>query len=416
MNPKVTELINGYLIEWADPVNLKAKVSRIRMPSDGQVKGELEIRYSMNGKSDVYLLVPTQFNFSSEPTRARLAKQLAEKLEQDIEWKEILDYLSQKIQELARAGEAYVEIFPVENAPAPEQLLEGIIYKGVQNIIYGEKGVLKSTVAYLLAMCVTLPWHDNPLDLKVYPETMRTLVLDWETDDSIFRYYVSRLQRGMSIPPCTLFYRRCSLPLADDVEAIQNHIEKIGAKLLIIDSLGAAAGGERGELKGSESALIFNTALRKLNITSLIIGQSPRSEEGKRSNIYGTVFFTYYARNILELCRGQEEYEDSSHLALFHRDCNLGRKMRPIGLRIDFNDTTGAINVVREPVSISEFTERISTSMKILEILKGGAIAQKDLKEITGASYSNISASLRRLLRQGKVIKMEDKWGLQTLV
>ena len=414
--PKVTEQINGYLIEWPDPINLKARVSRLRMPSDGQVKGELDIRH-VNGEKESHLLVPTQFNFSSEPTRRKYAKELANKLDPalTIEWQEIFDYLSKTVQELARAGDTFVEIYPEETSPAPEQMLEGIIYKGVQNILYGEKGVSKSTLAYLLGLCVTLPWHDNPLELKVSKESIITLVLDWETDEPIFRYYISRLQRGMNIPPCSLYYRRCTLPLADDIEAIQKHIEATKAKLIIIDSLGAAAGGERGELKGSESALIFNTALRKLRATSLIIGQSPRGEEGKQKNIYGTVFFTYYARNILELCRGQDEYEDTAHLALFHRDCNLGRRMRPIGLQVRFNDDTGAITIEREPVSITEFTEKVSTSMKILELLKTGAMEPKEMKETLGASYANISSSLRRLLNQDKVVRIENKWGLKTL-
>ena len=207
MNAKVTELINGYLIEFADH-HLAVKVSRLRIPPDGQVKGELEITQNKNG-TPTFLLVPTQFNFSSEPTRARYAKDLAAKLAIKLEWKEILDYVAYKVQELARAGDAFVEVFPDPDTPPPEQLLEGIIYKGVQNIIFGEKGVNKSTLAYLLAMCVTLPWKDNPFSLRVPKQSIKTLVLDWETDRPIFEYYLSRLQRGMNIPVCSLYYRRC---------------------------------------------------------------------------------------------------------------------------------------------------------------------------------------------------------------
>ena len=81
-------------------------------------------------------------------------------------------------------------------------------------------------------------------------------MLDWETDESIFRYYISRLRKGMNIPICSLHYRRCTLPLISDLEAIQKHTETINANMIVVDSLGAAAGGERGELKGYELEML----------------------------------------------------------------------------------------------------------------------------------------------------------------
>ena len=243
--PTTTELINGYAFEWTVPYNLVARVGRLRVPSDGQVRGELEIIHR-NGKENYILLVPTQFNFSSEPTRARYAKQLKEKVDLKVEWKEIFDYVSNEVLRLARSGDEPVEVYAEDTPVPPEQLLGDLIYKGVQNIIFGEKGVSKSTLAYLLGMCLALPWRDNPLALPVPTHSIKVLVLDWETDERIFRYYVSRLQKGMGIPVCSLYYRRCTLPIIEDIEAIRNHVDQTGANLLIIDSLGAAAGGERG--------------------------------------------------------------------------------------------------------------------------------------------------------------------------
>ena len=426
VEPIVDEQINGYLIKWSEPYNLTARVSRLRIPSDGQVRGELEIKHNKNGNLD-YLLVPTQFNFSSEPTRVKFAKQLSDKLDLEIEWKEIFDYLCQQIPELARAGDDAIEVFPDPNSPPPEQLLQGLIYKGVQNIIFGEKGVCKSTLAYFLGMCVTLPWKDNPLDLSVPKESIRTLVLDWETDKNSFLYCMSRLQKGMDIPICSLFYRRCALPLIDDIEAIQKKVEEIKAKgdaddkekeiLLVIDSLGAAAGGERGELKGSEAALLFNAALRKLKLTSLIIGQTSKGDaDGKRKMIFGSTYFTYYARNIFELCTGHDDYGDSQHLALFHRECNLGKKMSPIGLRIEFNDTDRSINIEREAVSIAEFSQKVSVGMRILEVLKEGAMNSKELVDYLEVSRNAVDQALKRLRTNHKITDTGGKkWGLPVI-
>lgn len=416
VKPEIEEQIDGYLIKWSAPYNLAARVSRLRIPSDGQVRGELEIKHSKNGKQ-FSLLVPTQFNFSSEPTRVRYAKELSGKVDTEIEWKEIFDFLCQEIPERVRAGDDVVEVFPDPKSPPPEELLQGLIYKGVQNIIFGEKGVLKSTLAYFLGMCITLPWRDNPLDLSVPKESIKTLVLDWETDRSSFLYYMSRLQKGTNIPMCSLYYRRCTLPLIDDIEAIQKYIEKTKAGLLVIDSLGAAAGGERGELRGSESALLFNASLRKLKLTSLIIGQTSKGDvTGKKKTIFGSTYFTYYARNIFELCAGHDDYGDKQHLALFHRECNLGKRMPPIGLRVEFNDTDGGINIAREAVSIAEFSQKVSTSLRILEALKGGAMSSKELVDCLEVSRNTVDQALRRLRIDHKITDTgEKKWGLPNI-
>ena len=418
--PSVIELINGFQIRWGKDLGLVAKITRLRVPSDGQVRGELEMRYTnTHGEVDIPLLVPTQFNFSSEVTRAKFARQLTQKFNQtigtEVEWRDIFDYLSQEVQVRARAGDGFVEVFPDQNTPSPEQLIEGIIYKHVQNIIFGEKGVSKSTVAYLLGMCVTLPWVDNPFSLSVPSESIKTLVLDWETDESIFRYYVSRLQKGMDIPYCSLYYRRCTLPLADDVEAIQKHMETTGARFLIIDSLGAAAGGERGELTGSEAALLFNSALRKLKCTSLAIAQTAKGDgsNGKKKTIFGSTYFTYYARNIFELCANEDNYGDVQHLGLLHRECNLGRRLPPMGFSITFQEN-GGISVERETFSISEFAQKVSAATRILEELKRGKMSQADLKDKLGVSHATLSMALKRLAAQEKVAKVNNEWGLVT--
>lgn len=407
--PNITEVINGYVLEWPEH-KLTAKATRIRTPSDGQVKGELEIQRNVNGTVN-YLLVPTQFNFSSEPTRAKFAKQLSEKLDVKVEWKEVFDCISETIQRLVRSGDVCVEVYPNETVTLPEQLISNIIYKGVQNIIFGEKGVNKSTLAYLLGICATLPWKDNPFGLSVPTDSLKTLVLDWETDKPIFEYCLSRLKNGMQYPMCSLYYRRCTLPLVDDIEPIQKHIEATNAKLLIVDSLGAAAGGERGELKGADSAILFNTALRKLNITSLIIGQTKKGDEDRKKTIFGSTYFTYYARNIFELCAGEDDYSDTQHLGLFHRECNLGKKMQPLGLRLTY--TPESITVEREAVSIAEFVHKVSIGKQIVEALKNGAMTSKELQTHLDVNRSSIDMAIKRLRQRKQITDTGDKkWGL----
>jgi len=229
------------------------------------------------------------------------------------------------------------------------------------------------------------------------------------------------MRRGMEMPTFPIYYHRARLPLAEEVEEVQNMVLNSGAELLLIDSLAAASGGESNELKGSQGALLFNSAIRKIKtadgfpITSLIIGQTSKSIDnpGKKT-VYGSVMFTYYARNIFELCRGDDEDTDVVHLGLFHRECNLDRKSSPLGFRLNYNDTDRSMNIEREPLNISEFIQKVTTASRILDILKRGPATTKELAEAMDMKdkISSVSVILQRLKKREKVLMTGEKWGL----
>lgn len=406
MKPEVSEIINGYIFNWPDE-HLSIKVSRLSVHKDGRVTGEILITTDAEDFKSPILHPPTQINFTADRTRKELAKTLSEKYsDQQWDWIAIIDQLSFKIQELAREGEPVKEIWTYEDAPPLEYLLEPILIRGMPTVIFGEKGSTKSRLAIIVATCLLLPWHDNPLELVVPERSIKALILDWETEWDIVRYEVKRLQLGMSLPDFPVFYRRCNLPLADDIEQIQQHIEKVKAEVLIIDSLGAAAGGE---LNKPEIALNFFSALRRLKRTSLIIAQTSKSEEGKKS-IFGSTYFTYYARSIFELCKGEDIGGDDIHVALFHRWCNISKTHQPIGFNFHFEDNW--VTVEREPVSIREFLAKIGTQQQIMELIKAGPLSTKEIMESLGISRANADKTLQRLRTKNKIVKVEDKWGL----
>ena len=427
LHASIMPLPSGCQLKWAtDKHTIYAQARRLRSSSDGQVKGELEIRHEAKNGKQTTLLVPATFNFSADKTRTEYAKRLAEKTKDTVkvDWVKLFDDLTERVIDFTREGAPCVEVsLDCEGRP-PKQLIEGLVYEGVQNIIYGDKGVNKSTIAYLLGLTLTLPWIDNPLNLRVPRERKRVLVLDWETNQAIFEYYLARLRRGMNIPMCSLHYRRCELPLTDDIEAIQEHVHRVKADVIIIDSLGAAAGGAHGELKGSEAPLLFNKALRSLDCTSLIIAQTAKANPDGASNqktIYGSTYFRYYARNIFELWGDEGNHGfDVQHFGLFHRDCNLGKRIDTIGIRIEF-DGDQAITVAREAASVGELKAKMTARAIVLDALKDGAKTVKALTEITDLTRNTVDQTLSRLrqakppqLREvaGDTEKGENLWGL----
>lgn len=411
--PEVTELINGYLIEWETPANLKAKVNRLHISSDGQVKGQLEIRHNQNGQ-ETYALVPTQFNFSTESTRTRFAKQLSDKLAIDVEWREVFDYLSQKVQELARGGEPVIELVTGRDIAPPEYLLYPLIVKNYPNVIFGDPSAAKSTIAVILSQVMMLPWSDNPLGLMVPKHKVVVLYLDWEADAETIQWQTTMLQRGIEgVEILALHYRHCSQPLANDLDEIKWHIGATKANMLIIDSQGLAAGGE---LKETQPAISFYTGLRALKVTSLILAHNSKDKETKTRSIYGNQFFTAQARNVWELRKNQEMGSSEMDMALFHRKPPpFAGVHKPLGFKIVFDNEVGKMDIRQsDPKTVGEFLEQMSLKSRIIEELKDGAMLTKELAEALDVSTNQIKARCNELKHKGIVIKIEDKWGLSS--
>lgn len=388
--------IDGYTFIWEDK-NLSIRVSRLVVHKDGRVTGEIVIE-----RGGRILMPATQFNFSAERTRISLIKNLNQKFK-NIDWFTIIDELSHNVQELSRQGESFRELWTSEDAPPPEYLLKPILFKNMPTVVFGEKGVRKSGLSIVFATCLLLPWYDNPLGFITPEKSTRTLILDWETEFDIVHYEAKRLKDGMGIPDFPIYYRRCNLPLSDDLGQIQEQIESAKAEVIIIDSLGAAAGGE---LNKPEIALNFFSALRKLKRTSLIIAQTSKSEEGKKS-IYGSTYFTYYSRSIFELCRA-EESGDELHTALFHKWCNVDKTQPPIGLCFQFNGT--AVRIEREPVNYTEFKNKLSVKNQIKDLLSRGKMQTKEIADELGVSEASVRVALNR--NKNLFQHFKDGWGL----
>lgn len=402
--PKLTPIIGGYLLELD---NLSIRVNRVDVHSDGRVTGDIEI--SNGSKEEPWILLPsTQFNFSAEQTRNRMAKQLKEKYpKSDIEWIELFDYLGYQIQDLARKGEPVQTLITGQQSKPPTYIIDPFIIKNYPSAIFGDPGSSKSNIALVFAVTMILPWTDNPMNIRAPDDYTRVLYLDWETDEDTILWQLTKIQKGMNLPPIPLNYRRCALPLAQDVEQIRQRIAECKAEVVIIDSLGLAAGGDLNETK---PALDFFTAFRQLKTTSLILAHNAKNSEQKARSIYGNMYYTAQMRNIWEIKKTQEEDSDQMSIALFHRKPPPFDKMRKsVGFRLSF--TTDATFIEPEdPKTVSEFIQHMSLKARLIEELKHGKHTTKELSEILDASEGSIKAELNRSKKYFK--HFESGWGL----
>ena len=164
-SPSIHEFVGGYELSWP-PITVV--VSHLHQHQDGRLTGEVTVKLAdpADGKTKT-IYPPTQFNFLADRTRSSLVAGLKSKVpaigKVSIPWKDIVDQLCYKIQELARAGEPLQELSTDGTATArPEFLVRPFIVKNYPNILFGDPGSFKSNLAIMFAAVMSLPWPDNP--------------------------------------------------------------------------------------------------------------------------------------------------------------------------------------------------------------------------------------------------------------
>ena len=405
--PEVVSTITGYIFTWPGE-RIVIEVSRIHIhKSDAKVTGEITVKTQDEEDEMIIISPPTSFNFTSDRTRKELANSMSKKIE-SLPWTTIIDQLCYGVQDRARKGEPVQELWTDEEIPELEFLLKPILIKGVPSVIFGEKGVAKSTLSLYIYYCLMLPWADNPLGLTVPAESVRTLILDYEVPGYIALLNIQKMKHGMGLPDIPLYHRRCILPLADDLEQIANRVSEVKAEVLIIDSLARASGGDLNKTEGANN---FFEALDKLGKTSLIIAQTSKDTETKKKSIYGNALFTYYARSIFELCKSDYSEEDTIDVALFHRWANLTKRYPDMGFRINFNGHKTILE--SQPLSISEFMAKVTDQRKITHELRMGSLTAKEITENIDGNLGSVKVLLSKLKKKGIVVNLEGgRWGL----
>jgi hypothetical protein len=410
--PSIANNLNGYVFSW-EAYGIAIHAKRIHLhSSDGHVTGEIFVEATTD-KGTVIIYPPTSYNFSADRTRRELARSLGSK-NGKLPWADMIEQLCYGVQERVRKGDAVLELCTATNVQPPEYIIKPLVVKNYPNVIFGDPSSSKSTVAVILAQIALLPWADNPMGLTAPKVSIKVLYLDWEADDATILWQTTLLQRGISeMPEMFLAYRHCSAPLAQDIDQIKAHIADTKAELVIIDSLGLAAGGE---LKDSQAPLSFYGALRSLNITSLIIAHNSKDREAKTRSIYGNQYFTVHARNVWELRKQQEVGSKEMAIALFHRKPPpFAGLHQPLGFKLEFT-TTAMIVKPSDPKTVGEFLEQMSLKDQIIETLKTGSMSTKDLAETLDRPANQVKARCNELRGQQKLTKIGDEWGLLATV
>jgi len=399
--PEITHIPGAYKFYWYDE-RLHCLVENISRGREGHYTAQLTFQTEAPGFAP--FLHQSVLNLHSLRSRKEWASHLRS-IYPHGDWNEIMEQICYHTLRLIREGEPVRTVGAGREKRQRPFLLYPILPLNLPTLIYGEGGVMKSYLALFIGLTV----QGGIEELGWRPQQGNVLYLDYETDEEEVDYRIKMLKDGMLWDQdLTLTYRHCAIPLAEDLHEIRRVVLQEEIKLLIVDSVGAACGGD---LTSAQIATTFFTAIRQLPITPLLISHVAKETTEKEKTPFGSVYFYNYARNVYQLVKHEEE-EDEMTLGLWHKKCNFGKKNPPVGFTIKF--TLEGVTFTREDISeIPDAWHRLSVSTKILGLLKHGPRSAPEIAEELGVKEDVARVSLNRLAKKNKIIRVNNKWGLK---
>lgn len=402
--PKVNRDTAGVLLEWGEE-KLTINVARIRSNRDGKISGEITIKTTNEDFKPV--LHWSQFNFVSPSERVKLENQLKKKYE-EWDWEEIIPQLCYRTIQLLRESETVKRITTEGEIEPLRYFLEPLILLGETNVLFGHGKTGKSYLSMAIYLSGLFPdasaWQN--LGLITNGEMMEGLLCDWERGEGVAKRRLQLLEKGLGLPPLFLNYRRCSQTFADDIENIAEAVDKCKAKLIIVDSLAGACGGD---LNASEPATRFYNALRSLgDVTSIILAHTQKGN-GNEKTIYGSGIFSHRASCVWHIEGHQDEGDNTLDVVLTNQDSNLTGRLEPLSYRFIFGEDKTEL----KRTELDEaFSHKLSLPKQILGLLKDGKMQPKDIAEALGKSGGDVRKELQRLKNKGLIEKLGEDYGL----
>jgi len=302
------------------------------------------------------------------------------------------------------AGDPPVRLRGSPTQPDP-WLLDGIVGGvGATSLIgYGESG--KSMLALAVALTVST---GRAGFLGVGPRLQGpTLYLDWEADQQTIDHRIGQLCASLHQPPPNdLLYRQERLPLWRSVTALTRHIATEGVRLLIVDSVMLARGGEQSAFS-PESTLQLYAALRALGPPALLVDH--RTKHGNDPGPYGSVANL----NSLRLAWGvtTTAYRTSTAMRLRCIKANNLRRPDDQAWELEFFDDDTRARFTPRAANTILAGEDLSLGERIYGLLLEAGLVGMTTTQLAaelGAGDGTVRKALARL--DGRVCKRDGRW------
>ncbi len=410
--PEIAPQGIGYVLTW-EPEHVKMRIDRIRkISSSGNTQARVQVYATDTGKDE--LLLSSDYIINIDIGKRGLKQALSPTIRNNktINWSAMVDQMSLKVLKYEEIGFPIEKILGTDTVERVPHVVYPFIYDRNPTLWFGDGGSLKSFIA--LALCITLNTGHQFWPGVTATKKMNTLYLDWERDKRTFQTRVSQICRGHDLNPkdMFIFYRRCTNTFVNDYENIANLVADNNISLLIIDSMGGATGREDMNKQGT--ATDFMSALRKLNISSLLITHTQKDGDFKKAKTaIGSVYYKNLASHVWEIKLKQEIGETISEVMAINHKNNLGPLFKPAYFLAKFNDNLNTVNITMNKADTAIVEEiALPTYYRIRTLLgiKGG-LTQQEIATAIDMRIDTVQKTMKR--KENEFIKIDSKYWLK---
>lgn len=350
------------------------------------------------------------FNLQSAQTRQKLASSVAHRTQTNSNmWTDMLEYSCVRTCREWRVGEPVHDLSKGEAVTQVEYDLFPLLPARQIVSLCADGDSCKSMVG--LAICISLETC-LPIIPGLEPKRrLRTLYLDWETSLEEMTRRAQMLANGAGQPRPPALYRHMTRPLAEEISTIKRIVTDNRVGFVVVDSAGPAAGGELTE---SGPAIGMMSAIRRLDISSLVIGHVSKNTASDttstRGRMYGSVFFENLARSAWEL-RSDTTMSPLS-IGFFQRKANMGKKSKPFAVNLRFDDGRGtAVFSAAHIGAIPDIARHAPLPQRIVAALASGARDAIGLAEDIGVTDRQVRDAANELVKSGALVLLSSTTG-----
>lgn len=393
--PKATYIEDEYVFVW-DDVDVKLTLERFR-----EERGELKVDCQPQSAARGAVLPAEKLNLSS----ARSLKQYANTLggygmlESD-QWFELLTQACELAKRRYREGSPSVRLADVDYHDRARFVVNPYIEARGTTIWFGDGGVSKSIHA--LAACLSVATGREIIPGGVPRVTGPVIYLDWEADEETHAERLAALCAAVDEePPGNVIYMRRSASIGESVREIRRTIALEGVVFGVVDSIGAAAGGDPEK---AEPIIRAMNAIRALEIPILALHHVTKDQKDK-SKPFGSVYSPNLARLTWRLDKEQDQGAELVRVRLTNFKGNNVRLLESKGHGIRFVSAYQGEDETLEEVSFTQVsglalpavTKRGTVKIEVARVLRETAgLTLGEITDETGLKRDTVRRTLDR--------------------
>ncbi len=209
-------------------------------------------------------------------------------------------------------------------------------------------------------------------------------------------------------------YRRQVASLETSVRELRRQIADLGIGLVIVDSLGAARGGEP---ESADLTIRTFNALRSLEVPALCLDHVTKAAGNDASKSFGSVYSHNLARLSWSMDKSQQEGQDPT-IVLVNRKRNNGRLLPRMAFRVrveqDEDESLTAVCYQRVDLVDTDLAPKYAPAWtRVWAALRRGFLTADELAaELPDMSADALRQALSRGKRQGRFLQdTEGRWG-----